>query len=257
MLLVISPSKTQNLACRTTSNWTGPEMLEQSLALVALLRKYDGPGLERLMKISPKLGQLNLKRFAGFTTPFTLENARQALFFFTGDLYTSLAADSFNAAELDFAQGHLRILSGLYGALRPLDLLQPYRLEMGTRLANERGKNLYHFWGSLITDQLRAQMAASGSRVLVNLASDEYFKAVKTRELGAELLKVSFKEKKDDGYRVVAIHAKRARGLMVNYIIRNQLIDVDDLKGFARHGYRFNKGLSSGAEWVFTRDTAP
>lgn len=254
MLLILSPSKTQNDQCRHVGGSTTPELLEQSSQLVENLRGYDKAGLEKLMKISPKLAALNQQRFADFTTPFNEENARETLFFFTGDVYSGLDAESFGKNDIDFAQKHLRILSGLYGVLRPLDLIQPYRLEMGTTLPNAKGKNLYEFWGSRISKELQEQLDTLGSDLLINLASNEYFKAVQPKEMQAKVVTITFKEKKNDGYRVVAIYAKRARGLMANFIITNRITSLNGIKKFAEQGYSFHAELSQEHEMVFTRN---
>ena len=183
-----------------------------------------------------------------------LDNAKQSVLAFKGDVYTGLEADNMSAADLGYAQQHLRILSGLYGVLRPLDLMQPYRLEMGLKFANSGGKNLYEFWGSDITDSLNQQLAGLKSNVLVNLASKEYFKAVQARALNAEIITPLFKELKNGKYRVLSFFAKKARGQMARYIIDQRLDDVTGIKKFRKDGYHYNKAESTAREWVFTRD---
>ncbi len=205
-----------------------------------------------LMKISEKLSHLNWQRFHDFCRPFTPENAKQALLAFRGDVYAGIDTENYNAEDFEFAQQHLRMLSGLYGVLRPLDLIQPYRLEMGTKLDNPRGKNLYEFWGKQITELLNQDLD-NDEPLLINLASNEYFKSVKPALLNGKILTLSLKENKNGIYKVVAIYAKRARGLMANYIIKNRIIEVEQVKNFSLEDYRFNDILSTSDEWVFTR----
>ena len=206
------------------------------------------------MKVSDKIGELNHQRFMNWHTPFDSDNAKQAVLAFKGDVYTGLDAQNFKAADFKFAQKHLRILSGLYGLLRPLDLMQAYRLEMGTKFENQRGKNLYEFWGDEITNALNAQLKKVKSDVLVNLASNEYFKAVKPKNLNAEIITPVFKDFKSGKYKIVSFYAKKARGLMSAYVIHNQITDVEDIKGFDYEGYQYNPEMSTAREWVFTRE---
>jgi uncharacterized protein len=256
MLLVISPAKTLDFdAPSPTKKFTQPAFLEQSMQLIETLRQLDPAQIGNLMTISDKLAELNHQRFMNWSTPFAPDNAKQALFAFRGDVYTGLDADSFKAADLTFAQKHLRILSGLYGVLKPLDLMQPYRLEMGTGLANERGKNLYEFWGRRITEALNLEIDHSRSKVLINLASGEYFKAVHPKALAAKVITPIFKERKGDDYKIVSFFAKKARGLMAAYIIKNRLRTSAAIKDFAIAGYRYNSRLSSGNDWIFTRES--
>jgi len=205
------------------------------------------------MSISDKLGQLNAERFQTWHTPFTPDNARQAVLAFKGDVYTGLDAESFSSGDFSFAQKHLRILSGLYGLLKPLDLMQPYRLEMGTRFENTRGKDLYAFWGSKITEALN-QLLASDDKVLVNLASNEYFKSVQKKHLDARLVTPQFKDWKNGQYKMISFYAKKARGLMCRYAIQNRITQADDLKGFNLDGYYFSEDQSDNNNWVFLRD---
>ncbi len=205
------------------------------------------------MSISEKLGQLNAQRFLEWRAPFTPANAKQAVLAFKGDVYTGMAAENYGTNDFEFAQQHLRILSGLYGLLRPLDLIQPYRLEMGTGFANPRGKNLYHFWGDIITNQLNAELEQQRERVLVNLASTEYWGAVNPKKLQAEVITPVFKDQKNGQYKIISFFAKKARGMMSAYIVQNQLTAAEQLKGFDSAGYRYNKAMSSPTEWVFTR----
>ena len=205
------------------------------------------------MKLSMKLAELNFERYYDWSPPFTPENAKQAVLAMKGDVYTGLDAESFSEEDFAFAQGHLRILSGLYGVMRPLDLMQPYRLEMGTRLPNEQGRDLYAFWGITITEAVNRDLEAQGDDVLINLASNEYFKSIKPRLVNGRIITPQFKEAKSGGYRMIGVYAKRARGLMSRFIIENRLSDPESIKGFAMDGYRYNGALSQGEKWVFTR----
>ena len=257
MLIVISPAKTLDYeTAPVTKKFTEPDFLKDSAVLIKRLKKMSPPEVSELMGISDKLGDLNFGRYLNWKPPFTLDNAKQAALAFKGDVYTGLEAETFKAADFTFAQKHLRILSGLYGLLRPLDLMQPYRLEMGTKLDNERGKNLYEFWGNQITDALNQQLKKNKSEVLVNLASNEYFKSVKPKQLNADVITPVFKDLKGGNYKIVSFYAKKARGLMSAYIIKNAITNVNDIKGFDVEGYSYNKALSEGNQWVFTRDQA-
>jgi cytoplasmic iron level regulating protein YaaA (DUF328/UPF0246 family) len=201
------------------------------------------------MSLSEKLSKLNFDRFQAFKTPFSLDNAKQALLAFKGDVYNGINASSLSVKDLDFAQKNVRMISGLYGVLRPLDLIQPYRLEMGTKLSNAQGNNLYDYWGSGISEVLNEDE----EKLIVNLASNEYFKAIDNKILKAQILDIVFKEKKNNTYKVIGIYAKRARGLMINYIIRNRLTDAEALKDFSDEGYLYNQELSSDKTWVYVR----
>ena len=254
MLIVISPSKT--LDCESpaaTRKKTTPVLLQDSLELVEQLRQMTPGKIAKLMHISPKLAELNVNRYHDWRIPFTLTNARQAVLAFKGDVYAGLDAESLDKDDLAFAQQHLRILSGLYGVLRPLDLMQAYRLEMGTGLKNSRGADLYAFWGDKITNALNKDLKKSGDGILINLASGEYFKSIQREALKAGIITPEFKEKKNGQYRFFSFYGKKARGLMSRYIIRNRLTDPEGIKGFNLEGYRYNKGLSSDDNWIFTR----
>jgi len=254
MIAVISPAKTLDFESKpVTKNHTNPGFLDDSCELVEDLKRLEPHDISGLMGISPKLGELNASRFQTWQLPFTPENAKQALLAFKGDVYTGLDAETFSEGDFEFAQQHLRILSGLYGVLKPLDLIQPYRLEMGTKLSNARGDNLYQFWGDQLTESLQNELDA-GDGVLINLASNEYFKAVKAKSLNARVITPVFKDWKNDKYKIISFYAKKARGLMSAYIIKNKLTDVDTLQGFDSEGYCFNPGMSKGDEWVFTRN---
>lgn len=258
MLTVISPAKTLDFATEpTTRKSTQPEFLDRAAQLVKDARRLGPAEIRELMGVSESIAELNHRRFMNWQAPFTLDNAKQALLAFRGDVYTGLEAETMRAPQLAFAQKHLRILSGLYGLLRPLDLMQPYRLEMGLKFANRGGANLYEFWGDDITDALNRQIGKSGSRVLVNLASNEYFKAVRARALDAEVVTPVFRDLKHGKYRVISFFAKKARGQMARFIIDEALDDPDGLKAFRRDGYRYNRQESTAREPVFTRDKPP
>jgi uncharacterized protein len=257
MLLIISPAKTLDfIAPSPVVEFSQPDLLKQSRKLVKELRELSSMDISALMSISVKLGVLNFQRFADWRTPFTATNAKQALFAFQGDVYTGMAARNFSLADIEFAQQHLRILSGLYGVLRPLDLIQAYRLEMGTGFANTRGKNLYEFWGDAITHKLNEQLSASRSSVVVNLASVEYFSSVKTKSLNAEIITPIFKDKKDGKFKIISFFAKKARGMMSAYIIQNRITHPELIKGFNIGGYGFDQSQSSEHDWVFTRENS-
>lgn len=253
MIIALSPSKGQDFETPVAAAYSQPRSLEDSQLLVDEARKLDMDQLRELMDISENIARLNVERYQSFSLPFTTKNARQALFAFKGDVYRGMDVDQYSAQDLDFAQGHLRILSGLYGCLRPLDLIQPYRLEMKTKLANSRGDNLYQFWGERITEMLNEDLQQQQEPVLVNLASNEYFKAVKPKLLAGRLLNVNFKEEKNGKARVIAVFAKRARGLMTDFILRNRLQLVEDIKDFQVTGYQYAPGLSDERQWTFLR----
>jgi len=254
MLIVVSPAKKLDYDTPAkTKTKTMPDFLDDSQILIDRLREFSALDIAELMHVSMKIAELNFDRYEGWTSDLNTDNAKQAMFAFKGDVYGGLDADSFSAADIKFAQKHFRMLSGLYGLLRPLDLMYPYRLEMGTRLDNERGKNLYEFWGSTITGAINKQLKATKSDVLINLASNEYFKSVKPKELNGEIITPAFKEYKNGEYKMIGIYAKRARGLLSRYIIQNQLSNPEDIKNFDEEGYKFNKKLSKGNNWVFTR----
>ena len=254
MLIVLSPSKTLDSdACADAEICTQPGYLKESRQLIRCLRELSPDDIAELMRVSMKLANLNFDRFHQWKTPFTPRNARPAALTFKGDVYTGLGANDFTRRDLNFAQKHLRILSGLYGLLRPLDLIQPYRLEMGTRLGTSRGDNLYQFWGQRITEGLREAMVGQKNSVLVNLASQEYFKAVRPGELEAPIITPVFKERKGSQYRVIGLFAKKARGMMTRYIIKNRLTSVDAIAGFTEGGYRHSPEMSTETEWVFAR----
>lgn len=254
MLITLSPSKGQDFEeAPLSKKHSKPADLKDSELLIKELRKIKTPELKELMSVSDNIAQLNVDRYKSFKTPFTTKNAKQALFAFKGDVYGGIDIEHFTEDDFAYAQDHLRILSGLYGCLRPLDLIQPYRLEMKTKLGNPRGDNLYQFWGEQITLSLNKELKKQKEAVLVNLASNEYFKSVKPKLLEGRLLNINFKETKDGKTRVVAIFAKRARGMMADYIIRNRIENPEDIKKFKLGGYRFDKSLSDDKQWTFER----
>ncbi len=258
MLTVISPAKTLDFDTPpTTKKATQPQFLDQAQALVEDARGLSPEDIRALMGVSENIAELNHARYLNWSTPFSLDNAKQSVLAFKGDVYTGLDAQTLTAAQLGFAQKHLAILSGLYGLLRPLDLMQPYRLEMGLKFENSGGKNLYEFWGDDITRALGKQLKKSGSPVLVNLASNEYFKSVKARDLEADIVTPVFKDLKGEKYKIISFYAKKARGQMARFIIENELNNPDGMKKFKTDGYKYNKAESSAREMVFTRDKAP
>lgn len=255
MLVVISPAKNLDYATPPTINVaTQPMLLDDTQELMKTCRTLAPQDLASLMKISDKLAQLNAERFAQWQLPFSAENAKQAVLAFNGDVYAGLDANSLTEQELHYAQSHLRILSGLYGLLRPLDLMQAYRLEMGTSLANSRGKNLYEFWGDIITQRLNQALADQGDNVLVNLASNEYFKSVKPKKVDGLIVTPVFKDKKNGEYKIISFFAKKARGLMARFIIKEQPSEVAQLQHFDYAGYQYNADMSTDAVPVFTRE---
>ncbi len=254
MLTVISPAKTLDFDTPTlTDVYTQPAHLTQSRQLVRRLRELSTQDISKMMSVSDNLAELNRERFKQWKTPFRPDNSRQAIFAFKGDVYLGLDAYSMAPAEVDFAQNHLRILSGLYGLLRPLDLMQAYRLEMGTRLGTEQGSNLYQFWGDRITKTINRELKQSDSQTLVNLASGEYFKSIKPKQLNAEIITPAFKEYRDGQYKFIQFFAKKARGSMARYLIDRKIDNPEALKDFDYAGYGYNAELSGNNEWVFTR----
>lgn len=254
MLVILSPAKTLDYESSVPPlPLTTPGFLAQSEALVGLLRDLSVQDLARLMALSDKLAALNVARFAEWSPAFTDANSRAAILAFKGDVYEGMEAWTFSPADHDFAQARLRILSGLYGLLRPLDRLQPYRLEMGTGLPNPAGRNLYAFWGDTIARALNEALAGQGDDVLINLASEEYSRAALTRALKARVITPQFREEKDGKFRMVSFYAKRARGLMAGWIVRNRVQEPARLLEFQADGYGFNPGLSKGDVLVFSR----
>lgn len=254
MLAVVSPAKNLDYESDLPElNVTQPRLLDNAEELVKVCRQLSPQQLGSLMKISDKLAGLNAARFEQWQRPFNEDNARPAMYAFNGDVYTGLDAASLNSEAIDTAQKQLRILSGLYGVLRPLDLMQPYRLEMGSKLDNPKGKNLYEYWGDTITQMLNDDLAELGSSTLVNLASNEYFSAVKPKALNADIITPVFKDEKNGQYKVISFYAKKARGLMARFILNQKPKSVSDLKEFDANGYSFNEAMSSDKQLVFCR----
>ncbi|MDM1271898.1 peroxide stress protein YaaA [Acinetobacter indicus] len=255
MLALISPAKTLDYeSALPTDSHTLPRLLAHSQELIDVSRTLSASEIANLMSVSEKIANLNVERFRDWQADFDFSNARQALFAFKGDVYTGLDAYSLKDQDIDYAQQHLRMLSGLYGLLRPLDLMMPYRLEMGTKLKNPRGSNLYEFWGTIITDLINEDLAVAKSELLVNIASDEYYKSVKESKIQAEIIKPVFLDQKNGKYKVISFYAKKARGLMARYIIENKIERAEDLKGFNSDGYYFDADSSLKGELVFKRD---
>jgi cytoplasmic iron level regulating protein YaaA (DUF328/UPF0246 family) len=257
MLMVISPAKTLDYETPpATPRFTQPEHLDHAQDLIQQLRDFTPAQIAELMHLSDKLAGLNAARFGSWERPFNPSNAKQALLAFKGDVYTGLNAEDFSEADFDFAQAHLRMLSGLYGVLRPLDLMQPYRLEMGTKLANPRGNNLYDFWGERISGWLNEALTAQGDEVLLNLASTEYFSAVKRKALNAQIIDTEFKDLKNGQYKIISFYAKKARGLMARYVIKERLTNPVGLKDFTYEGYAYSSAQSTPGKLVFLREHA-
>jgi len=255
MLLVISPAKSLDFSQKIESKeFSQAIFLDDAQILVNELRKFKQEELSSLMSISAKLAELNYERFVKWQLPFTTQNAKQALFVFKGDVYQGIDVKSLSNKELKFANKNLRILSGLYGVLSPFDIIQEYRLEMGTKLSNPKGKNLYEFWDNKITSEInKAIELSSGEKVLINLASNEYFKSIKTKQLNYDVITPVFKDNKNGQYKIISFFAKKARGLMSRFIFQNNITKSEDIKAFDLANYHFNTELSIGKEWVFTR----
>ena len=254
MIITLSPSKGQDFDSPTPSKlFTVPDQLEDSQLLINEAKKLDMESVRELMDVSENISNLNVQRFQDWTLPFDTTNAKAALFAFKGDVYSGIQKDKYDDGDLAYAQDHLRILSGLYGALRPMDLIQPYRLEMKTKLGNPRGDNLYQFWGERITDKLNETLQHQEEKTLVNLASNEYYKSVKPKMIDGNILNISFKEVKEGKSRILAVYAKKARGMMTDFILRNRIEHSEDIKDFGTAGYSFSKTESTDDNWVFTR----
>ncbi len=254
MILVISPAKTLDFESENiTPEYSIPESLEKSEKIINKLRKQSVKKIGELMSISKDLSKLNHQRYIDWDTDFSTENAKIALQAFKGDVYIGMDAQSFTQEDIAFANVHLRILSGLHGVLKPLDLIRPYRLEMGIKLPVLRKKNLYEYWTDVVTHRLNNYLNEVDSQFLINLASDEYFNVINTQKLNATIIKPSFKEYKNGQFKVLSFFAKKARGMMSAFIIKNRITNPEEIKGFAEDGYSFNSELSNNNEWVFTR----
>lgn len=255
MLAVISPAKRLDFDTPSrTRKHTLPVFLNDSKQLIGTLRQKSPADIAGLMKISSKLADENYRRYGEWSTPFSVENSKQAVLAFKGDVYVGLDADAFSERDFSWAQNHVRILSGLHGILKPLDLIQPYRLEMGTPLHTARGNDLYQFWGKKVTAELNRALAAESKPILVNLASNEYFSVLDRDSIEARIITPTFKDLKNGRYRFMSYYAKMARGLMTRYIVRNRVSTVKALKAFDCAGYYFSEELSSADDWVFLRD---
>lgn len=249
MLVLLSPSKKLDEDSKLPNqSFTQPEFLADAEILATGLKKLSRGDISDLMGLSQNLSDLNYTRYQNFNLPFTQQNSRPALFTFKGDVYDKMDVANYDESDLKFAQEHIRILSGLYGILKPLDLMQAYRLEMGTKYKNNRGINLYNFWGSTLTQKLNTEK----TNLVLNLASNEYFKAVKAKDLQADLLDITFKQYKDGNLKNIGLMAKRARGMMADFVIKNKITQKEDIMGFSEGGYTFSPDLSTENNWVFT-----
>ena len=252
MLTVISPAKTLDFeALPKTSKSSLPSFSKQAKELVSIMRKKSPKELSSLMRISPKLAELNVTRYQRFKERSKI--GKPAITAFKGDVYIGLDVDTYSERDFTFAQKSIRILSGLYGLLKPLDLIQPYRLEMGTKLSNPRGANLYDFWRDLISEALSNELAEHRNKSLINLASNEYFKVLTAEKMKVQIITPVFKDYSNGDYRVLSFFAKKARGTMASFIVQNRISKPDDLKEFDKDGYKFNESFSSDERWVFTR----
>ena len=251
---IISPAKKLDYSpVEKNLDSTIPSLLEHSNELIKDLKSLNPQEVSSLMSLSDKLGALNYERFQEWETPFTKSNSKQAILAFKGDVYQGLDAESLSETELIWAQKHVRILSGLYGILKPMDLMQPYRLEMGTKFATKRGQNLYDFWNSIITEELNKQFSSDNTNLL-NLASNEYFKSINVSKLKANVISPVFMDKKNGKYKIISFFAKKARGLMTRYVIKNRIKNITDIQNFEDGGYCFNEAMSEDNKPVFCRD---
>lgn len=250
MITLISPAKTLDLSESIFNQYTQPEFDSDIRGLVKIMKKKSARDIKELMGVSDNLAELNRNRYLSFEDEFSVENSKQALLAFKGDVYTRIDVDEFSKEDFEFAQLHLRILSGLYGLLKPLDLIQPYRLEMGVKLKSRRAKDLYGYWGSKIANAINE---AKDDEVVVNLASQEYFKAVDQSKIKGRIIHPVFKEYKNGSYKIIGIFAKQARGMMTNEIIKSRINDPERLKAFKQEGYEYADNLSTENEWVFVR----
>lgn len=254
MIILLSPAKSLNFDIAVSAqNLTCPAFVEDTKIILAELKKLTPKEISQLMKISDKLAQLNYQRFCDFQFPLTNKNSKPALFVFDGDVYDAFDVENYLECDFEFAQKHLRILSGLYGILRPLDLMQAYRLEMSTNFKVKKSKNLYEFWQEKITNYLNDELKNHREKIILNLASDEYFSAINKTKINAKIINIIFKEKKDDEYKIIGLFAKKARGLMADYIIKNKIDDLAKIKEFSSNYYKFQPKLSDELNWCFCR----
>ncbi len=254
MLIILSPAKTMNMQSPVPPvDLSIPELIEMAKLPAQILKQKSSVELAELMKVNPKLAQLNFERFQQWHTPFNKDNAHAAVFSYHGEVFNGLEIESFSKSDLVFAQDHLRILSALYGVLRPLDLIQPYRIEMATRLKVGKSKNLYEYWKKAITENINKALISQGDRILINLASNEYYKSIDTKTLNATIITPVFKEYKNEKPVIVTMYAKKARGMMAQYILKNKIDNISALKNFDLDGYYYNDHLSNDTEIIFTR----
>ncbi len=253
MLAILSPAKTLDFSKNNYLHHTIPEFMPESEELINELKMNSVEDLSTLMKLSTSLSTLNVERYNNWNKNFDLSNSKQSILCFKGGVYVGLDVESFSDEELLYSQDYLRILSGLHGILKPLDLIQPYRLEMGTKLKTKNGKNLYEFWGDKLTSSLNNTLLSSKSSVLVNLASNEYFSSLNYDKINADILDIKFLDKKNGSYKIVSFFAKKARGSMAAFILKNRVKDINDLKEFKGLGYSFDKSRSEKKSLVFTR----
>jgi len=254
MITLLSPAKTLDLDPVETEVHSLPRLMEDTETLVAVLKKKSARQLKNLMKVSDNIAALNVERFQSFATPFTPDNAKPAALAFKGDVYLGLEAETFSSEDMEFAQSHVRILSGLYGVLKPLDLMQAYRLEMGTPLKKGRKKNLYEFWDRRITDLINEDLNESGGDTIINLASKEYFHAIKPALLQGRLINIHFRENRNGQYKVISFNAKKARGRMAHLIVKEKVTLAEDLKELVANDYCYNESMSTETDWIFTID---
>lgn len=254
MIHILSPAKNLNEKTEKVEKHSSILFNNEAEELMQVLKKMKPAAIAKLMDLSPKLTELNYERFKDWDAKHTEKNSKAAVLTFNGDAYLGMQAHDFSVHDFDFAQNHLRILSGLYGLLRPLDLIQPYRLEMGRKLKIKKAKDLYAFWSTKIAEQLNKDIAASGSHFLINIASNEYFKAIDVKTLNHPVISCEFKEGKNGEYKTIMIFAKKARGMMSRFIIKNELNNPNDLRAFDMDGYQFNNYLSTENNFVFTRN---
>lgn len=254
MKIIISPAKKiNNTENKENMRFSHCSFLNEASELIEILKEFTPSKLSKLMNISHNLSLLNAERYVNWSLPFNTKNSKQAIFSFTGDVYQGMNIDDFDNNDFDFSQKNLRILSGLYGILKPLDLIQPYRLEMGTKLETERGQNLYQFWGNLLTTYIKKEIRENKDNYLVNLASNEYIKAINMKELDPHCVTPVFKDLKNNKLKVISFFAKKARGKMCRFIIKNKLTSIEQLKEFNDNGYIFDQNLSTEHEFIYTR----
>lgn len=252
MLFLISPAKTLDFESSSfTDEFTQPLFKDESSQLIDIMREYSSEDLSKMMKVSEKIADLNVDRYKDWNLPFDLQNSKQAIFAFKGDVYTGLAVETMDAISLSYLQSNLRILSGLYGILKPLDLMQAYRLEMGTKLSHPKCADLYQFWGNKITDHVNKELVEH--ECVINLASNEYFKVIKEKQLTKKLITPVFKDEKNGKYKIISFYAKKARGLMMHFAADKKIRHAQDLKQFNYNGYYFDESESSEFTWIFKR----